>query len=72
MESFAGADLHRRVAQLAALRDGQPPLQFRFSNDPKTVHRVLRKLPRGTKTEDSGRGHGLLVVVYREDKKIGT
>jgi transposase len=49
MESFAGADLHKRVTQLAVLRDGQPPSQFRFPNDPKTVHGVLRKLPRGTK-----------------------
>ena len=49
MESFAGADLHKRVTQLAVLRDGQPPSQFRFSNDPNTVHGVLKKLPRGTK-----------------------
>jgi transposase len=49
MESFAGADLHKRVTQLAVLRDGQPPSQFRFSNDPKTVDGVLKKLPRGTK-----------------------
>ena len=49
MESFAGADLHKRVTQLAVLRDGQPPSQFRFPNDPKTVDGVLRKLPRGTK-----------------------
>src|SRR4030095_14899574 len=47
--SFAGADLHKRVTQLAVLRDGQPPSQFRFSNDPKTVDGVLNKLPRGTK-----------------------
>jgi transposase len=49
MESFAGADLHKRVTQLAVLRDGQPPSQFRFPNDPKTVHGVLKRLPRGTK-----------------------
>jgi hypothetical protein len=49
MESFAGADLHKRVTQLAVLRDGQSPSQFRFSNDPKTVHGVLKKLPTGTK-----------------------
>jgi transposase len=49
MESFAGADLHKRVTQLAVLRDGQPPSQFRFPNDPNTVHGVLKKLPRGTK-----------------------
>jgi transposase len=47
--SFAGADLHKRVTQLAVLRDGQPPSQFRFPNDPNTVQAVLRKLPRGTK-----------------------
>ena len=49
MESFAGADLHKRVTQLAVLREGQPPSQFRFPNDPNTVHRVLKKLPTGTK-----------------------
>ena len=70
MESFAGADLHKRVTQLAVLRDGQPPSQFRFSNDPKTVHGVLRKLPRGDK--DRGRGHGFVVVVCREGKRTGT
>jgi transposase len=47
MESFAGADLHKRVTQLAVLRDGRP--QFRFPNDAKTVAGVLRKLPTGTK-----------------------
>ena len=49
MECFAGADLHKRVTQLAVLGDGQSPSQFRFPNDPKTVHGVLKKLPRGTK-----------------------
>jgi len=49
MESFAGADLHKRVTQLAVLRDGQPPSQFRFLNDANTVQAVLRKLPRGTR-----------------------
>jgi transposase len=49
MESFAGADLHKRVTQLAVLREGQPPSQFRFPNDPKTVDGVLKKLPKGTK-----------------------
>jgi hypothetical protein len=34
---------------LAVLREGQPPSQFRFANDPKTVDGVLKKLPRGTK-----------------------
>ena len=58
MESFAGADLHKRVTQLAVLREGQPPSQFRFPNDPKTVHRVLRKLPRGTKIAVEARVHG--------------
>jgi hypothetical protein len=47
MESFTGADLHKRVTQLAVLREGQPPSQFRFANDPKTVDGVLRKLPSG-------------------------
>jgi L-alanine-DL-glutamate epimerase-like enolase superfamily enzyme len=34
---------------LAVLREGQPPSQFGFPNDPKTVHAVLKKLPQGTK-----------------------
>jgi len=49
METFAGADLHKRVTQLAVLKDGRPPSQFRFANNPNTVQGVLRKLPRGTK-----------------------
>lgn len=49
MESFAGADLHKRVTQLAVLREGRPPSQFRFPNDSKTVERALKKLPVGTK-----------------------
>lgn len=49
MEHFAGADLHKRVTQLALLREGKPPSQFRFSHDPGTVERVLKKLPVGTK-----------------------
>jgi transposase len=49
MESFAGADLHKRVTQLAVLREGQPPSQFRFPNDAKTVDRILKRLPAGTK-----------------------
>ena len=58
MESFAGADLHKRVTQLAVLREGQPPSQFRFPNDPNTVHGVLKKLPRGTKIAVGPRVHG--------------
>jgi hypothetical protein len=59
MESFAGADLHKRVTQLAVLREGQTPSQFRFANDPKTVHGVLKKLPRGIKI--AVEGHGFMV-----------
>src|SRR5215510_4953655 len=70
MENFAGADLHKRVTQLAILRDGQPPSQFRFPNDPKTVHGVLRKLP--PRHKDSSRGHRFMVVVCREGTRIGT
>jgi hypothetical protein len=35
MESFAEADLHKRVTPLAVLRDGQPPSQFRFESSYK-------------------------------------
>jgi len=45
MESFAGADLHKRVTQLAVLREGQPPSQFRFPNDPNTVQGGLGNSP---------------------------
>ena len=37
MENFAGADLHKKVTQLAVLRKQKPPSQYRFSNDPHTV-----------------------------------
>ncbi len=49
MENFAGADLHKKVTQLGLLRKGKSPSQFRFSNDPHTVEKVLGKLPSGTK-----------------------
>ncbi len=49
MENYAGADLHKKVTQLGLLRNGKPPSQFRFSNDPHTVEKVLSKLPSGTK-----------------------
>ncbi len=69
MESFAGADLHKRVTQLAVLREGQPTSQFRFANDPKTVDGVLKKLPRGTKIAVEATGSW---VVCREGKGVGT
>ena len=49
MENFAGADLHKKVTQLAVLRERKPPSQYRFSNDPHTVEEVLKRLPSGTK-----------------------
>ncbi len=49
MENYAGADLHKKVTQLAVLRERKPPSQFRFSNDPHTVEEVLKRLPSGTK-----------------------
>ncbi len=49
MEYFAGADLHKKVTQLGLLRKGKPPSQFRFSNEPHTVEKVLSKLRFGTK-----------------------
>lgn len=49
MAHFAGADLHKRVTQLALLREGQPPSQFRFAHDPQSVERIFKKLPAGTK-----------------------
>jgi hypothetical protein len=67
MESFAGADLHKRVTQLAVLREGQPPSQFRFSNDPKTVHGVLKKLPRGTKIAVEATGSWWWFVARRQE-----
>ena len=48
MEHVAGADLHKRVTQLALLRDGQPPSQARFPNDRTTVEGALSRLPAGT------------------------
>jgi transposase len=49
METYAGADLHKRVTQLAVLREGKTPSQYRFGNDPRKVEGVLRRLPAGTK-----------------------
>ena len=49
MENFAGVDLHKRVTQLAVLREEKPPSQYRFSNDSHTVEEVLKRLPSGTK-----------------------
>jgi len=48
MESFAGVDLHKRVSQLAVLREARSPSYFRFPNDITTVEGVLRRLPAGT------------------------
>ncbi len=49
MEHYAGADLHKRVTQLALLREGKPPAQFRFRNEKHTVEKALKGLPSGTK-----------------------
>lgn len=48
MTHVAGADLHKRVTQLALLRDGRPPSQARFANDRVAVERALTRLPAGT------------------------
>ena len=45
MESFAGADLHKRVTQLAVLRDGQPPSQFRFPQRSEDRSRGFEETP---------------------------
>lgn len=49
MESFAGVDLHKRVSQMAVLREERAPAQVRFGNELGTVEKVLRGLPVGTK-----------------------
>lgn len=49
MENFAGVDLHKRVSQLALLRNGKEPSQVRFPNDLARVKGVLRRLPAHTK-----------------------
>src|SRR5262245_40352753 len=69
VEKFAGADLHKRVTQLAVLREGQPPSQFRFANDPQTVHGVLKNSPEAQRSRSRPRVHG---VVCREGEGIGT
>ena len=45
MENFVGVDLHKRVSQLATLREPKPASQLRFTNDAVTVEKVLKKLP---------------------------
>ena len=49
MESFVGVDLHKKVSQLAALREPKPASQLRFPNNTVTVEKVLKKLPQGSK-----------------------
>lgn len=49
MEHFAGADLHKRVTQLALLRKGKPAAQFRFRNERRAVEKILGGIPAGTK-----------------------
>ena len=49
MENFVGVDLHKRVSQLAALREPNATSQLRFANDVVTVEKVLKKLPQGSK-----------------------
>jgi hypothetical protein len=46
---FFGVDLHKKVSQLAALRESKPGSQLRFPNDTGTVEKVLKKLPQGSK-----------------------
>jgi transposase len=49
MENFVGVDLHKRVSQLARLREAKPASQLRFTNDVVTVEKLLKKLPQGSK-----------------------
>ncbi|MFQ5695046.1 MAG: IS110 family transposase [Terriglobia bacterium] len=49
MEHYAGVDLHKRVTQLALLREGRSPAHFRFRNEKAAVTKVLHRLPPGTK-----------------------
>ena len=49
METFVGIDLHKRVSQLATLREPKPASQLRFANDRAVVEKVLKKLPDGSK-----------------------
>ena len=49
MEHFVGVDLHKRVSQLARLREPKPASQLRFMNDTVSVEKVLKKLPQGSK-----------------------
>ena len=41
MEQYAGVDLHKKVTQLAVLREGKTPSHYRFSNDPRKVEGAL-------------------------------
>jgi len=49
MENFVGVDLHKKVSQLATLREPKPASQVRFPNHTVTVEKVLKKLPQGSK-----------------------
>src|SRR5205809_123094 len=49
MGNFVGIDLHKKVSQLATLREPKPASQVRFPNHTVTVEKVLKKLPQGSK-----------------------
>ena len=81
MENFVGVDLHKRVSQLAALREPKPATQLRFSNDAVTVEKVLKELPQGSKIAIEATGswwwfvelaQGIGHEVVRSGKGVGS
>jgi hypothetical protein len=58
MESFVGVDLHKKVSQLAALREPKPASQLRFPNQTVTVEKVLKKLPKEARLRLRRQAHG--------------
>ena len=73
MDHGAGADVQKRVTQLALLRDGRPPSQARFANDRASVARALTRLPAGTTiaAESTGSWWWFVDTVRRLGHEVG-
>src|SRR5215813_13998847 len=60
MESFAGADLHKRVTQLAVFERWAAAVPVSFFQRSEDRSRSFEKTSQRHK--DSGRGHGIMVM----------
>src|SRR5437764_14983480 len=72
MENFVGVDLHKKVSQLATLREPKPASQVRFPNHTVTVEKALTKLPQGSKIplEATGWRRGFADLAQRTGHEV--